>query len=134
MATVHAESVISIAVDRDMRRVLRTCLRSEAYQLEDFEGVIIGSDARAAHEALARAVHLVQMLDQLGWTDDDPPEHRVITVALDSFVPWLRGHRSDLVESLADEVTSHHDVLGCRRQLKVIEALLERLDAAAGLG
>ena len=155
MATIQAENIVAITVDRGMRDVLRNCLRSEAYQLENFEGVIRGSDQEAAHEALALAVHLVEMFDQLGWADDDPRERYEITVALDSFVPWLRGYRGDLAMSLADEMMclrriaagdeahdsdghtqqemmamTHDDVLGWRRELKAIEALLERLDSA----
>ena len=64
-----------------------------------------GSDAEAAHAALARAAHLVEMFDQLGWADDDPRERYEITVALDSFAQWLRGHHGDLAESLADEIS-----------------------------
>jgi hypothetical protein len=153
MAIIQVENVVAIAVDRGMRDVLKNCLRSEAYQLEDFEGVMSGSDEEAAHEALAHAVHLVEMFDQLGWEDDDPRERYEITVALDSFVPWLRGYRDDLAESLADEVMflrriaagdeahdvggrtqpemiamTHDEVLGWRRELEAVEALLERLD------
>jgi hypothetical protein len=154
MATVQLEST-AITVDRDTRDVLRTCLRSEAYLLEDFDGAITGSDAQAAHDALARAVHLVEMFDQLGWADDDPHEQYEITVAPESFVRWLRGHSGDLAESLADEnmllprtsagdeakhlgghtqqdtiAMTNDEVLAYRRELNTIEALLERLDSA----
>ena len=64
MATIQVESAIT--VDRGTRDVLRNCLRSEAYRLENLERVISGSDRQAAHEALAVAVHLVAMFDQLG--------------------------------------------------------------------
>jgi hypothetical protein len=159
MAIIQVENVVAIAVDRGMRDVLKNCLRSEAYQLEDFEGVMSGSDEEAAHEALAHAVHLVEMFDQLGWEDDDPRERYEITVALDSFVPWLRGYRGDLAESLADEIMflrrtaagdeahdlggrtqhemiamTHDEVLGWRRELEAVEALLERLDSSGGVG
>ena len=138
MATFQIETVVTITVDRGVRDALRTCLRSEAYKLEHCEGVISGSDAQAAHEALAHAAHLVEMFDQLGWADDDPRERYEITVALDSFVPWLRGHRSDLAASLAHETMettaiTHDEVLDWRRELKAIEALLERLDSAAAV-
>lgn len=53
MATIQVESVLAITVDRGTRDVLRNCLRSETYRLEDFERVISGSDRQAAHEALA---------------------------------------------------------------------------------
>ena len=43
------------------------------------------------------------MFDQLGWADNDPRTRYEITVALDSFVPWLRGHRRDLADSFAHE-------------------------------
>lgn len=159
MATIQVETFVTITIDRAMRDVLRNCLRSEAYQLEHCEGVISGSDARAAHEALARAAHLVEMFDQLGWENDDPRERYEITVAPDSFVPWLRGCRGNLAESLADEImllrrvaAAHepHDldrptqpemiaitngeVFGWRRELQAIEALLERLDPGGGVG
>jgi hypothetical protein len=159
MATIQVDTIVTITVDRGTRDVVRNCLLSEAYQLEHFEGVISGSDAQAAHEALARAVHLVEMFDQLGWAEDDPRERYEITVALDSFVPWLREHRGDLAESLAHEIMllpriaagdeahdwgghtqpemiaiSHDEVLGWRRELKAIEALLERLDSAGAVG
>ena len=160
MATIHVETTVTITVDRGMRDVLRNCLRSEAYQLEQFEGVISGADEEAAHEALAHAAHLVEMFDQLGWADDDPRERYEITVALDSFVPRLRGYKDDLAESLADEMMSlrataagdephdwsgrdqpemiaitHDEVLGWRRELEAIEALLERLGSSgAGAG
>ena len=104
MATTQLENIVAIAVDRGTRDVLRNCLRSEAYRLETCEGVIHGSDHDAAHEALARAMHVVDMFDQLGWEDDDPRERYEITVALDSFRPWLRGCRGDLAVSLADEM------------------------------
>ena len=155
MATIQADNIVAIVVDRGTREVLRNCLRSEAYQLESFEGAIHGSDRAVAHEALARAVHVVDTFDQLGWEDDDPRERYEITVALDSFVPWLRGCRTDLAASLADELmclrliaagdTAHasngharrdtmamtdDDVFGWRRELEAIEALLERLDSA----
>ncbi|MGZ4185789.1 MAG: hypothetical protein ACXVFA_10750, partial [Solirubrobacteraceae bacterium] len=55
-------------------------------------------------QELARAVHVVVMSDQLGWEDNDPRERYEITVALDSFIPWLRGCRADLAVSLADEM------------------------------
>ncbi len=58
MATIQAETIVTITVDRGMRDALRTCLRSEAVQLENYEGVISGADAEAAHAALARAAHL----------------------------------------------------------------------------
>ena len=157
MAIIQVENVVAIAVDRGMRDVLKNCLRSEAYQLEDFEGVMSGSDEEAAHEALAHAVHLVEMFDQLGWADDDPRERYEITVALDSFVPQLRGYKDDLAESLAAEITfrrgtaagdevpdrggrtrlemtaiTHDEVLGWRTELKAIETLLERLDSFGG--
>jgi hypothetical protein len=159
MATIQVETIVTITVDRGMRDVVRNCLRSEAFRLEHCEGVITGSDAQAAHEALDRAAHLVEMFDQLGWTDDDPRERYEITVARDSFVPWLRGHRGDLAESLADEMMflrgiaagdephdwggrtqpemidmTHDDVLGWRTELTAIDALLERLDSAGGVG
>jgi hypothetical protein len=159
MAIIQVENVVAIAVDRCMRDVLKNCLRSEAYQLEDFEGVMSGSDEKAAHEALAHAVNLVEMFDQLGWEDDDPRERYEITVALDSFVPWLPGYRGDLAESLADEIMfprriaagdeahdpggrtqhemiamTHDEVLGWRRELEAVEALLERLDSSGGVG
>lgn len=155
MATIQADNIVAIAVDRSMRDAPRNCLRSETYQLENFEGVIRGSEQEAAHEALAFAVHVVEMFDQLGWADDDPRERYEITVALDSFVPCLRGYRSDLAMSLAEEMSclrriaardeahasdghaqqdvmamTHDDVLGWRRELEAIEALLERLDSA----
>jgi hypothetical protein len=159
VAIIQVENVVAIAVDRGMRDVLRNCLRSEGYLREDFEGLIRGSDEEAAHEALAHAAHLVEMFDQLGWEDDDPRERYEITVALDSFVPWLRGYRGDLEEGLADEIMflrriaagdeahdsggrtqqemiamTHDEVLGWRRELEAIEALLERLDSAGGVG
>ena len=155
MATIQADKIVAIAVDRDMRDVLRNCLRSEAYQLESFEGAIHRSDRAVAHEALARAVRVVDTFDQLGWEDDDPRERYDITVALDSFVPSLREYRDDLARSLAEEMSclrriaardeaqasnghaqqdmmamTHDDVLGWHRELKAIEALLELLDAA----
>ena len=155
---MQVETEVTITVDRGIRDVLRNCLRSEAYQLEHREGVISGSDEEAAHEAVARAVHLVGMFDQLGWADDDPRERYEITVAPGSFVPWLRGHRGDLADSLADEIKflrriavgdeaqdwgvhtqpemvamTHDEVLGWRTELKAIEALLERLDSARGV-
>jgi hypothetical protein len=156
MATVQLEPVVTIAVGRGTRDVLRNCLRSEAYQLAHCEGVISGSDPEAAHEALARAVRLVEMFDQVGWADDDPRERYEITVALDSFVPWLQGHRGDLAESLADEIMflrriaagdeaqdwaartqaemiamAHDEVLRWRTEVEAIDLLLERLDYAA---
>lgn len=159
MATIQVETIVTITVDRGMRDALRTCLRSEAVQLEHYEGVISGSDAQAAHAALARAAHLVEMFDQLGWADDDPRERYEITVALDSFAPWLRGHRGDLAESLADEISflrrmaaddeapdggghpqpvmidmTHDELLGWRTELEAIDALLERLDSVGGVG
>jgi hypothetical protein len=159
MATIALETVVTITVDRGTRAVIRNCLRSEAYQLEHCERVISGSDPEAAHTALARAVRLVEMFDQLGWADDDPREQYEITVALDSFVPWLRGHRGDLVESLADEImfmrrlsagdeaqglgdrtqsemlaVTHDDVLRWRREVETIDGLLERLDCAGRVG
>ncbi len=159
MATIQVETIVTIALDRGMRDALRTCLRSEAVQLEHYEGVISGSDAEAAHALLARAAHLVEMFDQLGWADDDPRERYEITVALDSFVPWLRGCRGDLAVSLADEMKclrliaaraephnsaghtqqemmamTDDDVLGWSRELEAVETLLERLEAAAGVG
>ncbi len=95
----------------------------------------------------------------MGWADDDPRERYEITVALDSFAPWLRGHRGDLAESLADEISflrrmaaddeapdggghsqpemidmTHDELLGWRTELKAIDALLERLDSAGGVG
>ena len=155
MATIQADNIVAIAVDRDMRDVLRNCLRSEAYQLENFEGALRGSDQDAAHEALACAVHVVGMFDQLGGEDDDPRERYDITVALDSFVPCLREYRDDLARSLAEEMSclrpiaardvahasnghapqdmmamTHDDVLGWHRELEAIEALLERLGSA----
>ena len=155
MATIQADNIVTIAVDRGMRDVLRNCLRSEAYQLENFEGAIRGSDQEAAHEALAFAVHAVEMFDQLGWEDDDPRERYEIAVAPDSFVPCLRGYRDDLAMSLAEEMMclrriaardtahasnghtqqemmamTHDDVLGWRSELEAIDALLERLDSA----
>jgi hypothetical protein len=157
MATIQVETVVTIAVDRRMRDVLRNCLRSEAYQLEHFEGVISGSDEEAAHEALAHAVHLVEMFDQLGWADDDSRERYEITVAVDSFVPRLRGYKDDLAESLEHEIMflraaaagdeahdwgghaqpemtaiTNDEVLGWRTELKAIEALLERLGSSGG--
>jgi hypothetical protein len=157
MATIQVGTTVTITVDRPMRDVLRNCLRSEAYQLEHFEGVISGADEDAAHEALAHAAHLVEMFDQLGWADDDPRERYEITVALDSFVPRLRGYKDDLAESLADEITflrattagdeaddwggrkqpemiavTYDEVLGWRTELEVIEALLERLGSSGG--
>jgi hypothetical protein len=159
MATIQVENIVAIVVDRGMRDVLRNCLRSEACQLENCEGVIHGSDSEAAHEALARAVDVVDMFDQLGWQDDDPRERYEITVALDSFVPWLRGCRGDLAVSLADEMKclrliaaraephssagrtqqemmamTDDDVLGWSRELEAVETLLERLESAAGVG
>jgi hypothetical protein len=159
MATIQVQNVVAIAVDHGTRDVLRNCLRSEAYQLESFEGAIHGSDQAAAHEALARAVHAVDMFDQLGWEDDDPRERYEITVALDSFIPWLGGCRADLAASLADELMclrliaagdgahdsggqtqkgmmtmTDDDVFGWRRELEAVEALLERLESAAGVG
>ena len=160
MATIQVETIVTITVDRGARDVLRSCLRSEAFRLEHFDDVISGSDEEAAHEALAHAVHLVEMFDQLGWADDDPRERYEITVALDSFVPRLRGYKDDLAGSLADEIMSlrgtaagdeAHDwggrtqpdmtaitqdeVLGWRTELKAIEALLERLDSSGeGVG
>jgi hypothetical protein len=156
MATAQVDNIVAIAVDRGMRELLRNCLRSEAYQLENFEGAVRGSDREAAHQALAYAVHVVEMFDQLGWEDDDPRERYEITVALDSFVPCLQGYRGDLARSLAEEMTclrliaardeanasnsptqqemmamTHDDVLGWRRELEAIEALLERLDSAS---
>jgi hypothetical protein len=159
MATIQLETVVTITVDRATRDVLSRCLRSEAYQLEHCEGVISGSDSEAAHEALAHAVRLVEMFDQLGRTDDDPRERYEITVDLHLFVPWLRGHRDDLAESLADEITflrriatgdEEHDlggrpqpkmiaitqdeVLRWRREVEAIDALLERLEHAQRVG
>ena len=159
MATIQVQNVVEIAVDHGTRDVLRNCLRSEAYQLESFEGVIHGSDQAAAHEALARAVHAVDMFDQLGWEDDDARQRYEITVALDSFIPWLRGCRADLAASLADELMclrliaagdgahdsrgqtqkgmmamTDDDVFGWRRELEAVEALLKRLESAAGEG
>jgi hypothetical protein len=155
MATVQVETVVTITVGRGTRDVLRNCLRSEAYRLARCEGVISGSDPEAAHEALARAVRLVEMLDQVGWADEDPRERYEITVALDSFVPWLRGHRGDLAESLADEIIflrriaagdealdwagrthpemiamTHDEALRWRTEVEAIDVLLERLDYA----
>lgn len=157
MATIQVQTTVSITVDRGMRDVLRSCLRSEAFQLEHCEGVISGSDAQAAHDALARAVHLVDMFDQLGWADDDPRERYEITVALDSFTPWLRGCRSDLAETLAEETmflrriavgdeaqpgdkppemiaTTPDQLLGWSKELNAIDSLLERLDSAGAEG
>ena len=159
MATIQVENIVAIVVDRGMRDVLRNCLRSEACQLENCEGVIHGSDSEAAHEVLTRAVDAVDMFDQLRWQDDDPRERYEVTVALDSFVPWLRGCRGDLAVSLADEMKclrliaaraeAHNsaghtqqemmaltddDVLGWSRELEAVEALLERLESAAGVG
>jgi hypothetical protein len=156
MATIQLETVVTLTVDRGTRDVLSNCLRSEACQLEHCEGVLSGPDPEAAHEALARAVRLVEMFDQLGWADDDPRERYEITVALDSFVPWLRGHRDDLAESLADEIMflrriaagdeahdwaartqaemiamTHDEVLRWRTEVEAIDLLLERLDYAA---
>jgi len=155
MATAQIDNIVAIGVDRRMRDALRNCLRSEAYQLENFEGAIRGSDREAAHEALACAMHVVGMFNQLGWEDDDPRERYEITVALDSFVPSLQGYRGDLARSLAEEMRclrrivardeahasnghaqrdmmamTHDDVFGWRRELEAIEALLERLDSA----
>jgi hypothetical protein len=155
MASTQAEPIVTITVDRDVRDVLRHYLRLEAYQLEHREGVISGSDEEAAHEALARAARIVEMFDQLGWADDDPRERYEITVALDSFVPWLRGYRDDLAESLHDEIMflrriaagddrlewaghtrpemiamTHEEVLGWRTELKAMDTLLERVDSA----
>ena len=155
MATIQADNIVAIVVDRGTREVLRNCLRSEAYQLENFEDAIRGSNQDAAHEALACAVHLVGMFDQLGWEDDDPRERYDITIALDSFVPSLREYRDDLARSLAEEMSclrriaardeaqasnghaqqdmmamTHDDVLGWHRELVAIEALLQRLDSA----
>lgn len=127
MAIVHVETSTVVVVDRDMRNVLRSCLRSEAYRLEQFERVIRASDGLAAHEALACAVRLVEMFDQMGWEADDPRNHYEITVDLDSFVPWLRGLSSDLAESLSDEST-HEESLTYRWELQQIETLLERLE------
>lgn len=157
MATIQVETVVTFTVDRRMRDVLRNCLRSEAYQLEHFEGVISGSDEEAAHEALAHAVHLVEMFDQLGWADDDSRERYEITVAVDSFVPRLRGYKDDLAESLEHEIMflrdtgagdnarawgghaqpemtaiTHDEVLGWRIELEAIDALLERLGSSSG--
>lgn len=120
--------------------------------------MISGSDRQAAHEALAVAVHLVAMFDQLGWADHDPRDHYEIAVDLDSFVPWLRGHSGVLAESLADEIMllsrieaddeglycadhtqqemiamTHDEVVGYRTELKPIEALLERLGSAGAV-
>jgi hypothetical protein len=158
MATIQVETVATITVDRGMRDALRNCLRAEAFRLEHCEDVISGSDAQTAHEVLALAVHLVEMFDQLGWADDDPRERYEITVALDSFVPWLRGHRADLAERLDDEILflrrvaardgalgcwhtqpemidlTHNEVLDWRTELEPIDALLERLDSAGGMG
>jgi hypothetical protein len=159
MATTQVENIVAIAVDRGTRNALRNCLRSEAYQLENFDGVRQGSDQAAAHGALARAVHVVDMLDQVGWEDDYPRERYEITVALDSFIPWLRGCRGDLAVSLADELMclrliaagdrahdsgghtpqeimamTDDDVFGWRRELEAVEALLKRLESAAGVG
>jgi hypothetical protein len=86
-------------------------------------------------------------------------EQYEITVDLDSFVPWLRGHRGDLVESLADEImfmrrlsagdeaqglgdrtqsemlaVTHDEVLRWRREVETIDGLLERLDCAGRVG
>jgi hypothetical protein len=159
MATIQVETVVTIAVDRDMRDVLANCLRSEACELEHCEGLIRGSDGEAAHDALARAVRLVEMFDQLGWADDDPRERYEITVAPDSFVPWLRRHRSDLAQSLSEEsaflrriaagdeavdwgghsqrdliAKTREEVLGWRREVDALDGLLERLDSAGGAG
>ena len=159
MATIRADTTVTLTVDRSIRDVLRHCLRSEAFQLEHCEGVISGSDAQAAHEALAHAAHLVDMFDQLGWTDDDPRECYEITVAPDSFAPWLRGCRNDLAETIADEimflrrigvgdevqhrgghtqpemiVTTPDEALGWRKELDAIDSLLECLDFAGAAG
>lgn len=127
MATTEADGIVTITVDRAMRDVLRICIRSEAYRLEDFESVIFGADAQLAHDALARARHLVEMFDQLGWADDDPREAYEITVALESFVPWLREHGDDLADSLADEIT----LATYRSELETIEALLAEVTSIA---
>jgi hypothetical protein len=134
MATLQVETIVTVTADRGVRSALRNCLRSEAYRLEHCDSVISGSDAEAAHEALAHATHLVEMFDQLGWADNDPRERYEITVALDSFVPWLRGHRRDLAESIARETMemtgiTHDEVLDWRRELEAIDAFLERLDS-----
>jgi hypothetical protein len=159
MATVQMETTVTTTIDRGMRDVLRSCTRAEVFQLENCEGVIIGSDPDAAHEALARVMRLVDMCDQLGWADDDPRERYELTVALDSFLPWLRWHRSDLAKSLDDELMfqcriavgdeghdwgghtqpdviamTHDELLGWRRELEAIDALLERLDSAGESG
>jgi hypothetical protein len=97
--------------------------------------------------------------DQLGWADDGPRECYGITAALDSFVPWLQGHRGDLVQSLVDAVMflrhiaagdeahdlggrtqpqmiamTHDEFLRWRREVEAIDALLERLDYAERVG
>jgi hypothetical protein len=158
MATIQVETVVTITVDRGTRDVLRSCLRSEAYQLEHCDAVISGSDPEAAHETLAYAMRLVEMFDQLGWADDDPRQRYEVTVALDSFVRWLRGHRGDLAESLDDEIVflrrlwagdeahdlggrtqpemiavTHDDVLRWRREVQAIDALLDRLSYAGSM-
>src|ERR1700755_1312576 len=72
MATIQADNIVAIVVDRGTREVLRNCLRSEAYQLESFEGAIHRSDRAVAHEALARAVRVVDTFPQMGWEEDCP--------------------------------------------------------------
>jgi len=103
MATVQAATIVATTVDRETRDVLKNRLRSEACRLEDFERVIMGQDRRAAHEALALAVRLVEMFDQPAWVDDDLRDHYEITGPPDSCDSWLPEHGGDLAESLAGE-------------------------------
>jgi hypothetical protein len=101
MATIQIETTVTITADRSARDVLGPPFDQRHISWSNARGVISGSDAQAAHEALDRATHLVEMFDQLGRADADPLERSEITVALDS---WLRGHRGDLAESPADEI------------------------------
>jgi hypothetical protein len=95
-------TIVTIALDRAARRAQTTSIRGSSAERE---GVISGSDAEAAHALLARAAHLVEMFDQLGWADDDP---RSTTRSLRTrlICAMAAGHRGDCETSPRNHVSA----------------------------
>lgn len=96
---------VSLFIDDDTRSLLIRLVRWDAPDFEEVEHAIEDARRDQAWALYQRLGHMLALLDQLGWTEED---HRgdAISVDPDVFCPWLRFKLREWRSFVADDIAS----------------------------
>jgi hypothetical protein len=132
---------INLTIDREARDVLRVELDYEGARLESFDHAIRDWDRDEAVRLHRTAGFVIDLLDQLGWDDEDVDlEEFEITIDRETLREFLDRRSDELCQSIAgDTVTLRQQqrgetdhFYGCCDQERSIELTQQSIQREAG--